>query len=289
MAPGTRDNLTAVAAEPYWPVLKQRFSMNCPRCVQQVTPEGASCPHCGYSLQAACALYGAEAVVVERLMDVEGVMSQEEQESVRTALLKFEQLFPQLFLLMYLGPLPPPASPRQFAFWLLNHAAVADADAFRPNERGLLLVVDPRAGAAVLSGGYFIEHLLRQDDLDRVLRAAFRDLGRGDFPAALRSLLSSLVPLLRRRAQEASKRPPPRPPVILTEAFPPLVRTGEVAVVPDAGPEPGEENKDGTLPAAAQRAETPVPEPAPGLAPPDQKPVKTASGSAAKRAKPRRR
>lgn len=266
--------------------------MQCPRCVQQVTPEGASCPHCGYSLQAACALYGAEAVVVDRLMDVEGIMSLEQQASVKTALLEFETLFPQLFLLMYLGPLPPPASPRQFAFWLLNHAAVTDADAFRPNERGLLLVVDPRAGSAVLSGGYFIEHLLRQDDLDRVLRAASRDLGRGDFPAALRSVLSCLVPLLRRRTREALKHPPsPQSPVLPPETFPPLVRTGEVAVRPDAGAGPEAEPgfSGNTPPPSGEPAETPVPAPSPGLDCQDRAPSQSAPRPAAKpRTKSRR-
>ncbi len=233
--------------------------MKCPRCVQPVTPEGASCLHCGYSLQAACALYGAEAVVVERLMDVDSVMTPEDQASVRAALLEFEQLFPQLFFLVYLGPLPPPASPRQFAFWLLNHAAVADADAFRPNERGLLLVVDPKAGAAVLSGGYVIENLLSGEDLERVLRAASRELGGGDFPAAVRNLLAGLVSLLRRRAKEAAKRPVPRPPGPAPDGFPPLRRTGEAVVFkpeinPEAEPEAGQ-----VCPAAVAPVDGPVP------------------------------
>jgi hypothetical protein len=271
--------------------------MKCPRCVQRVTPEGASCPHCGYSLQAARALYGAEAVLVERLMDVESLMTPEDQASVMAALLEFEQLFPQLFFLMFLGPLPPPASPRQFAFWLLNHAAVADADAFRPNERGLLLVVDPKAGAAALSGGYVIEHLLSVEDLERVLRAASRDLGRGDYPAALRNLLAGLVPLLRRRAKEAAKRPIPRPVWLAPDGFPPLQRTGE-AVVVYSETESAEGEAGQVCPAAVAPVApvAPVDGPVPAATvteavenrPMENQPVKSASGAASKRSKIRR-
>ena len=56
--------------------------MKCPRCVQKVAPGAASCPHCGYSLQVACGLYGSEAVVAERLMDVEGSLDPEQRQAI---------------------------------------------------------------------------------------------------------------------------------------------------------------------------------------------------------------
>lgn len=241
-------------------VLNERFSMKCPRCVQKAAPGAASCPHCGYSLQVACGLYGTEAVVAERLMDVDGTLVPEQRQAILDSLDDFGRLFPQLFFLVYLGALPPPASPRQFAFWLLNHAAVTDLDGLQPNERGLLLVVDPRGGTAVLAGGYFLESLMGQEELDLVLKSAAKDFSRADYPAALRTITAALGGLLKRVAREAQRNPrrwPSGLPETVPAGFPPLVRTGEVSLLesmPEASPpEPERPPEEAAPPIAAGR------------------------------------
>ena len=237
--------------------LNERFSMKCPRCVQKAAPGAASCPHCGYSLQVACGLYGSEAVVAERLMDVEGSLVPEQRQAILDSLDDFGRRFPQLFFLVYLGALPPPASPRQFAFWLLNHAAVSDLDGLQPNERGLLLVVDPRGGTAVLAGGYFLESLMGQEELDLVLKSAAKDFSRADYPAALRTITAALGGLLKRVAREALRNPrrwPVEVPEAVPAGFPPLVRTGEVSVpesMPEASPLEPERPPAEVVPSAA--------------------------------------
>lgn len=240
--------------------LNERFSMKCPRCVQKAAPGAASCPHCGYSLQVACGLYGSEAVVAERLMDVEGNLVPEQRQAILESLDDFGRRFPQLFFLVYLGALPPPASPRQFAFWLLNHAAVTELDGLQPNERGLLLVVDPRGGTAVLAGGYFLETLMGQEELDLVLKSAAKDFSRADYPAALRTITAELGGLLKRVAREALRNPrrwPSGLPEAVTAGFPPLVRTGEVSLpesMPEVSPlEPERPSVEAAPPIAAGR------------------------------------
>lgn len=180
----------------------------------------------------ACGFYGRESVVTHRLMDVEGMLGERERAECQEWIGAFGRRFPQLFLLVYLGPLPPPASPRQFAFWLLNHAAVPDAEALQPNERGLLLVVNPKAGSAVLTGGYFIENLLSQGELDWILRSGAKAFGRGEWAAGLGAVVSDLSALLKKKAREANRNPQrfqaPAPAEWNgSPAFPPLVRTGE--------------------------------------------------------------
>jgi len=239
-------------------------------------------------MEAACELYGTEAVVAARLMDVEGVLPAEARASMEGTLDAFEMRFPQLFLLMYLGPLPAPVSPRQFAFWLLNHAAVPELDAMRPNERGLLLLVDPQGGTAVLTGGYFLENFITQEELDAVLRPAVRDLGRREYPAALAMVSDGLGSLLKKRAKEAARHPqrffapPPEPP---PGEFPPLMRTGEV--MPATGAPEGPEAASELPSPNASESEAP---PA-NAAPPSKE--KTPRGqnlkAAARRLKPRRR
>lgn len=225
-------------------------------------------------MQAACGLYGAEAVVAARLMDVEGVLPEEAGKKIVETLEAFESRFPQLFLLMYLGPLPAPVSPRQFAFWLLNHAAVPDMDAMRPNERGLLLVVDPQGGTAVLASGYYLENFVSQEELDAVLRGAVKDFGRHDFAGALETVAIGLAELLKKRAKEVARYPKrflpaPGPP----SSFPNLVRTGEAA--PAVLPEP-EPLQEAAVSAPAEVISQITPEPAPS-------PKTTAEGSPVQR------
>ena len=180
----------------------------------------------------ACGFYGEGSVVAEQLMDVESRLTANERSEIQEIFRGFSAHFPQLFLMLYLGALPPPASPRQFSFWLLNHAAVQDVDVLLPNERGLLLVVDPQAGSAVLATGYFLENIVCQAELDGVMRSAVKELGRADYPGAMRVITSALAGLLQKKAKEAVNHPGTsklaREPAA---AFPPLVRTGEPVIV----------------------------------------------------------
>ena len=106
---------------------------------------------------------------------------------------------------------------------------MTDLDGLQPNERGLLLVVDPRGGTAVLAGGYFLESLMGQEELDLVLKSAAKDFSRADYPAALRTITAELGGLLKRVAREALRNPrrwPVELPAAVPAGFPPLVRTG---------------------------------------------------------------
>lgn len=213
--------------------------MKCPRCVQTLTPAAGTCPHCGYAMAVACGFYGEGSVVAEPLMDVESRLSEEERQAIRQTFAGFSAQFPQLFFMMYLGAMPPPASPRQFAFWLLNHAAVPGLDVMLPNERGLLLVVDPQAGSAVLATGYFPETFVSQAELDAVLRSAQKELGRADYPAAVAVMMGPLATVLRKKAKQAERHPAAfRQAAPSPAAFPRLVRTGEPVLHETPPPEP---------------------------------------------------
>ena len=68
---------------------------------------------------------------------------------MRKILERFEARFPQLFVSIYLGAFEELQSLRQFGFWMLNRAAYVDVDLERPNENGILIVVDVNAKNAV--------------------------------------------------------------------------------------------------------------------------------------------
>lgn len=208
--------------------------MKCPRCVQPVAPAEESCRSCGYSLEVPDAQLGHGAVSVERLTDADGIFTQAERLSISAVQAEFERRFPQLFLMVYAGTLPAPASPRQFGFWLLNHAAIPDMDALRPNECGLVLVVDPEAGAAALTAGYFLESYLGPDGLDGVLKAGRKAFAQGRYVTAVREVARSLTRKLIQRAREAARDPasfaPPAP--VDAGPFPALRQLGEPVSLP---------------------------------------------------------
>ncbi|MDB6132959.1 MAG: hypothetical protein JWM59_1202 [Verrucomicrobiales bacterium] len=212
--------------------------MKCPRCIQPVAPAEESCRRCGYSLEVPDAQLGHGAVSVERLTDADGIFTQAERLSIRAVQQEFERRFPQLFLMVFAGALPAPASPRQFGFWLLNHAAIPDMDVLRPNECGLVLVVDPEAGAAGLTVGYFLESYLGQDELGGVLEAGRKAFAQGRYVTAVREVTRSLTRRLIQRTREAARDPaafaPPAPPD--ARPFPAVKQLGEPVPLPKPAP-----------------------------------------------------
>ena len=80
---------------------------------------------------------------------------------MRKILERFEARFPQLFVSIYLGAFEELESLRQFGFWMLNRAAYVDVDLERPNENGILIVVDVNAKNAGITFGYALLPLSR--------------------------------------------------------------------------------------------------------------------------------
>lgn len=222
--------------------LKPGFSITCPRCVQSVLPGEDSCRHCGYSLAEADAHFGGGPVAVERLTDADGLLTGRERGAIGVLQREFERQFPQLFLLVYVGSLPVPSGPRQFGFWLLNQAAVPSLDVMRPNEKGLLLVVDPGSGTAALTAGYFLECYLGQEELNGVLEAGRKAFGRQQFVRGIQDIARMLTARLRQAAREAAKNPAAfKAPVPISLAlgsgpFPGLTRLKEPVAVPEICP-----------------------------------------------------
>ena len=133
----------------------------CPRCTQGVSPGDECCVHCGFSITVMDEQYGSDAVLLDRVTDAAGVLSEPELDRLNEALVEYERQFPQLFATVYCGALPQQSSLRQFGFWLLNRAAVCDVDATRPNEHGTALVLDIHGRAAFLLHGYLVRGFYR--------------------------------------------------------------------------------------------------------------------------------
>ncbi len=153
------------------------------------------------------AQYGTGEVRVRRLSDAAGVLRMKERRSVEKWFDQFEANFPQLFLSVYYGALDEMSNIRQFGMWLLNHGAYADVDLSRPNEGGILLVVDVHSKVATISFGYLLDVYLTEDDTFKILSKAHPHFLQGNHLKALRVIIDLLSAVLRKRSRQANRNP----------------------------------------------------------------------------------
>jgi uncharacterized membrane protein YgcG len=153
------------------------------------------------------ALFGDDGVILDPLNDNAGILRAKEREGLLQEIAAFEQRFPQLFLSVYVGALPTLASLRLFGFWLLNRATVSCVDVTRPNENGVLLILDVTSRSAAITLGYMVERFVDERDISAVLRLGRPAFTRGQKGRALELVVAGLARVLTERAKQAQRRP----------------------------------------------------------------------------------
>ncbi|MGC6582464.1 MAG: TPM domain-containing protein [Akkermansiaceae bacterium] len=152
-------------------------------------------------------LFGNEDVILTKFMDAAGVLRRKERDAMRKILERFEQKFPQLFFSIYVGAFDDIPNLRQFGFWLLNRAAYSDVGVDRPNENGVLLVLDVNGKTAAMSFGYAIMPYLDEDTTFDALSAAHPFLLQGEYLKAFRVVLTKIENTLKKGWHKARKDP----------------------------------------------------------------------------------
>lgn len=144
---------------------------------------------------------------MRRLSDAAGVLRMPERKRAQKWFDHFERNFPQLFFSVYYGALDETSNIRQFGLWLLNRGAFEDVDLSRPNEGGILLVVDVNTKTAFIAHGYLLDYYLTEKDTFKILSKAHPHLLKGDHSKALKIVISQLAAVLRKRARLARLNP----------------------------------------------------------------------------------
>lgn len=181
--------------------------MNCPRCVREVAYAASVCGECGFSLGDQDLQFGGDAVFMARVTNAQDQLTAEEIVGLEALLDQFEKTFPQLFMGIYLTALPPLASVRQFAFWLLNRAAIPSLDFSRPNENGCLLVVDLASGQVVMVVGYLLECFFNESELGEILTHGKSSLDRGHLSKGLQIVIEEFSKQLKVKSDLARRNP----------------------------------------------------------------------------------
>ena len=181
--------------------------MKCPRCVRDVPYAVPACGECGFSLEDQDDQFGPDAVCLARVTNAQESLSEDEVRELEVALDEFEKNFPQLFMGIYLAALPAISSVRQFAFWLLNRAAIPSLDITRPNENGCLLVIDLTSGQVVVVVGYLLECYFKETQLEEILTHGRAAMDRGHIARGLLHVIQEFSRQLKRKSKEARRNP----------------------------------------------------------------------------------
>ena len=198
--------------------------MKCPRCVQVIHRGATVCPHCGFGIAEADAKYGGEDVSLRRLADVAGLIRNRERGKVAAEPLDRGRRFPQLFFAVYTGSGQGGGNLRQFGFWLLNRAAFEDVPVDRPNEAGILLVIDADTKSAAVTWGYLLDPFLTEEDTFQCLSRAHAYWLEGRYAEGTLRMIAQLEKVLKKKAAQA-RRDPER----FERKVAPPPRTGEIA------------------------------------------------------------
>jgi uncharacterized membrane protein YgcG len=85
----------------------------------------------------------------------------------------------------------------------MNHAAISELEIDRPNEKGIVLVIDPTQAQAGLFTGYFLERFLPASVLEGILKAAEPAWSQQQWADGILNILSKLTEALKEQAQNA--------------------------------------------------------------------------------------
>ena len=181
--------------------------MKCPRCVQRIHRAAEGCPHCGFTLADADAIFGVDDVRLRALTDAAGLMRRDEQRRVEAGMEDFNRRFPQLFIAVHTGSFSGVSNLRQFGFWLLNRGAFEDVAVDRPNEAGILIAIDAEAKAAGITHGYLLDAFLEEEDTFQCLSRAHSYWLEGRFADGLVRAIGQLETLLKKRCRQARRNP----------------------------------------------------------------------------------
>ena len=181
--------------------------MKCPRCVQLIHRAAAVCPHCGFGMAEAGRMFGYSEVRLRSLTDAAGIFRRNERDRLEDELERIGTAFPQVFVAVYTGSLGETANLRQFGFWLLNRGLFEDVPAEKPNEAGVLIVIDPDSKAAGITYGYLLDAFLEEQDTFDCLSRAHAYWLEGRYADGLVKCLRQLEKTLRKRSRQARRDP----------------------------------------------------------------------------------
>ena len=176
--------------------------MRCPSCQRPVDHEANTCYSCGYSSVIAMKQFGGNQVVMQKVHDAADCLRVSDSRDIRRYIEHLESRFTQLLFVIYLGELNESIPISELGFWLLNQAKIEGAGNSRPNDNGILLILDVEKKQVGVSLGYLTETLLSEEDCLRALMVSRSFFINGEFGDGVIAFLKKVEKLLLKRARK---------------------------------------------------------------------------------------
>jgi len=181
--------------------------MKCPRCVQRIHRAADSCPHCGFSIRDADAIFGGNALGRRRLTDRAGILRRGERAQVEAAMARLSRHLPQVFVAVHTGAMGEVATLRQFGFWLLNRATFEDVPDGLTNDAGIVFIIDPESKTAGMAFGYLLDPYLEEADTFECLVRGHAHWLEQRYAEGLVKAIAQLQAILGKRSRQARRNP----------------------------------------------------------------------------------
>jgi uncharacterized membrane protein YgcG len=183
--------------------------MTCPGCHQVLPAPVGRCPQCGYDAWTCVDRFPYSPPPLDRYIDVENRLSNEERARIDRAIDYLEQEFPQVRLHVCIVKLLPGTDARECGFWMLNASIPRDDEEAQHRPWSVLLLVDTNASAVSATVGYGLDRFVSDEQLRAGLSAALTDWQQGSFCAGILKFVHHLHPMLKqvhRHAMAAARR-----------------------------------------------------------------------------------
>lgn len=152
-------------------------------------------------------MFGDVEVKLRSLTDAAGIFRRNERDKLEDAMEAFGESFPQMFIAVYSGTLGESGNLRQFGFWLLNRGVFEDVAVEKPNEAGVLFVIDPESKSAGITFGYLLDPFFEEQDSFDCLSRAHSYWLEGKYAEGLLKSIKQLKTILRKRCRQARRDP----------------------------------------------------------------------------------
>jgi TPM domain len=189
--------------------------MTCPGCHRVIPVVVDRCPHCNYNAWTCVDHFPYSPPPLDRYVDVENRLSNEDRARIDRAIDTLEADLPQVGVHLCIVRLLPGTDARECGFWMLNACIPRDEEEARNRPWSVLLLIDTHALAASATVGYGLDPFVGDEQLRAALAAGQPDWLQGNFGAGalkfvhqLQHALTDACRLAIKSARKSRRQPP---------------------------------------------------------------------------------
>lgn len=177
--------------------------VTCPGCHSILPAPADQCPRCGYNAWTCVDRFPYSAPPLDRYIDVENRLSNEDRAKLDRLIDSLESDLPQVRVHVCLVKLLPGTDARECGFWMFNSSIPRDEEEAAHRPWSVLLLLDLNAGAASATVGYGLDPFVSDHQLRAALNAAQPDWEAGSLAGGTARFVQQLHHALRHAHRHA--------------------------------------------------------------------------------------